>query len=63
MGYLEDDLCLQHEIFYDGHTLMAFPGRIYNILDETLFWLMTKHKGRGFINEMQEWLHWLYTYT
>ena len=54
---LKDDLCLRHELFYDNHTLMAFPGHIYNIFDETLFWLMTKHKGRGFIDEELRWLH------
>ena len=61
---LKGDLCLQHELFYDNHTLMALLGHIYNIFDETLFWLMTKHKGRSFIvDEELRWLHWLYHYT
>ena len=57
-------LCLQHECFYDNHTLMAFPVQIYNIFDETLFWLMTKHKGRGYIIDKElRWFHWSYAYT
>ena len=61
---LRDGLRLQHEFFYDIHTFMAFPGHIYNIFDETLFWLMTKHKGRSYIIDKElRWIHWLYPYT
>ena len=61
---LKDLLCLQHERFYDSHTLMAFLGEIYNVFYETLFWLMTKHKGRGYITDKElRWLHYLYAYT
>ena len=61
---LKDDLCLQHELSCDSHILMAFPDHIYNIFDETLFWLMTKHKGRSFIiDEELRWLNCLYHFT
>ena len=64
IGNVKDDLCLQHEHFYDSLTFMTFPGHIYNIFDETLFWLMTKHRGKGsIVNEELRWLHWLYHFT
>lgn len=64
IGDLKDDLCLQHKLFYDSHTLMASPVQICNIFDEILSWVMTKHNGRDhIIDKMLEWLHYLYAYT
>ena len=64
IGGLKDDLCLQHKLFYDSHTLVAFSGQIYNVFYKTLFWLMTKHMGRcSTVNKELRWLHYLYAYT
>ena len=45
---LKGDLCLQHELCYDSHTFMAFPGHIHSIFDE-MFWLMSKHKEEALL--------------
>ena len=61
---LKDHSCLQHELSCDSLILMSFPGHICNIFDETLVWLMTKHRGKGsIVNEELRYLHWLYHFT
>jgi hypothetical protein len=45
-------------MFYSSHHSMEIPACIYLAFDVSLFWLMTKHKGRGHgIDEVLRWLH------
>jgi hypothetical protein len=47
-----------------GHDVMSIPTHDHFVLDISLFWFITKHKGRTFdLDEMLGWLHWLYDYT
>jgi hypothetical protein len=51
-------------MFCSSQSLMDIPTCMYLIFDVSLFWLMTKHKGRSHgIHEMLKWLHWIYNFT
>jgi hypothetical protein len=40
------------------------PTYAYLILDVSLFWFVTKHKGKfQGIDELIKWLHWIYDFT
>jgi len=43
---------------------MNKKASLYMTFDVSLFWFITKHKGRDFdVNKEFGWLHWLYDYT
>jgi hypothetical protein len=48
-----------HEfMFYSSHSLMEILACIYFTFDVSLFWMVTKHKGRSHgIYERIKWLH------
>lgn len=47
-----------------SHIVTKIPMYDYTMLDVALIWFVAKHKGRfHVIDEMIQWLHWLFDFT
>jgi hypothetical protein len=41
-----------------SHNVMYFPAHVYLVMNISLFWFITKHKGKLYvIDEALAWLH------
>jgi hypothetical protein len=59
IGYYAYDV-----ISYCSYHIMYFSTHMLLMIDISLFWSMTKHKGKhSGTDEMSACLHWLYDYT
>jgi hypothetical protein len=44
--------------------VVEIPTHVFLMCDVSLFWFVTRHKGRFFgINELIKWLHWNFYFT
>jgi hypothetical protein len=66
--FLGEEFCIgchtRNTITFYNHDVLEIPAYINVTIHVTLFWIITKHKGKIHGLEMMlGWLHWLFDFT